>query len=100
ASVEGIECGFIDQPTLERWRTVLIDVLDRGTGWDRARALIANHLRFSGLEEGETLTTFLDSLPELLDETIAFITHAEIEGFVRRSSAAAARAVERYLGCG
>jgi hypothetical protein len=46
------------------------------------------------------LAEFLDSLPALLDETIAHITDAEIEGFVQRATAAAAGAVERYLRCG
>jgi len=62
--------------------------------------MIANHLRISGLQEGETLTTFLDSLPELLNETIAHITSAEVDAFVQRSTEAARKAVERYLGCG
>ncbi|MGE5595811.1 MAG: zinc dependent phospholipase C family protein [Hyphomicrobiales bacterium] len=99
-AIEGVDAGFIDQETLDRWRKVNLDVLDRGMDWDRIRSMIANHLRFAGLEEGETLTSFLDSLPELLDETIAHITSAEVDGFVQRSTAAAAAAVERYLGCG
>jgi hypothetical protein len=62
--------------------------------------MIANHLRYSGLEEGETMSEFLDSLPDLLNETIAHITSAEIDGFVQRSADAVRSAVERYLGCG
>jgi hypothetical protein len=68
--------------------------------WDRMRGMISNHLRFAGLEEGETLGSFLDSLPDLLDETIAHITSAEIDAFVQRATEAARSAVERYLGCG
>ena len=64
------------------------------------RSMISNHLRYAGLQEGETLGTFLDSLPELLDETIAHITSAEIDAFVQRATASARSAVERYLGCG
>jgi hypothetical protein len=63
------------------------------------RGMIANHLRFSCLQEGETLSTFLDNLPELLNDTIAHITDAEVDGFVQRSTDAARKAVERYLGC-
>ena len=61
---------------------------------------LLTHLRYAGLQEGETLGTFLDSLPELLDETIAHITSAEIDAFVQRATASARSAVERYLGCG
>ena len=96
----GIECGFLDTDTLERWRQVSLDVAGRQMDWDRMRGMISNHLRFSGLEEGETLSGFLDSLPELLDATIAHITSAEIDAFVQRATAAARSAIERYLGCG
>ncbi|MBK7724231.1 MAG: zinc dependent phospholipase C family protein [Dehalococcoidia bacterium] len=99
-AVEGIECGFLDAETLERWRQVSADVASRHMDWDRMRSMISNHLRYAGLQEGESLGTFLDSLPELLDETIAHITSAEIDAFVQRATASARSAVERYLGCG
>jgi hypothetical protein len=99
-TVEGIDAGFLDSETLERWRNVTIDISQRNLDWDRARGMVSNHLRGAGLEEGETLASFLDSLPELLDATIAHITSAEIDGFVQRATEAARTAVERYLGCG
>ncbi|MBI2767558.1 MAG: zinc dependent phospholipase C family protein [Chloroflexi bacterium] len=99
-TVENIHTGFIEHATLDRWRQVSYDVAARTMDWDRMRGMISNHLRYSGLEEGESLTSFLDSLPELLDETIGHITSTEVAGFVERSKAAAMLAVERYLGCG
>jgi len=99
-TVDTIDAGFVDSETLERWRQVTADIAARNMDWDRARGMIANHLRHGGLAEGETLTSFLDSLPELLNETIAHITDAEVDGFVQRSTEAARAAVERYLGCG
>ena len=100
ATIEGVECGFLEQETLDRWRQVSLDVAGRKMDWERMRGMISNHLRFSGLEEGETLSGFLDSLPELLDATIAHITSTEIDAFVQRATDAARSAVERYLGCG
>lgn len=99
-TIGGIEAGFVDGATLERWREVTLDVAARNMDWDRMRSMIANHLRFAGLEEGESLASFLDSLPELLNETIAHITDARIDGFVQGATEAAAAAVERYLACG
>ncbi len=99
-AIAGIECGFIESETLERWRLVTLDVAQKSMDWERMRGMISNHLRFAGLKEQETMGDFLDSLPELLDATIAHITSAEIEGFVQRATAAAAAAVERYLRCG
>jgi hypothetical protein len=98
-TIETIDCGFVAPETLERWRGVAVDVATRNMDWERMRVMIANHLRFAGLEEGETLSGFLDSLPELLDETIAYITDTEVQAFVDRATAAASVAVERYL-CG
>jgi Zinc dependent phospholipase C len=100
-TIEGIDvAGFIDRETLERWRKISLDTANRNMDWERMRSMVSNHLRFSGLEEGETLTEFLDSLPELLDETMAYVTNAEVEGFVQRSTAAARTVIERYLRCG
>lgn len=98
-TVENIQCGFVESETLERWRQVSADIATRNMDWERMRGMIANHLRFAGLEEGESLSSFLDSLPELLDETIAHITDAEVAGFVDRATTVAGAAVERYL-CG
>ncbi len=98
-SVENIQAGFVESDTLERWRQVTVDVASHEMDWDRMRGMISNHLRRSGLDEGETLSGFLDSLPELLDATITHITSAEIDAFVRRSTEAARTAVARYLGC-
>jgi hypothetical protein len=98
-SVESIECGFIDHDTLERWRQVTLDIAARDMDWDRARQMISRHLERSGISEPGELAAFLDSLPALESETIAHVTNTEINGFVQRSTEAAARMVMRYLGC-
>lgn len=98
-SVESIECGFIDHETLERWRQVTADIAARDMDWDRARQMIARHLERAGIASPEELERFLDSLPGLEDATIAYVTNAEIDGFVQRSTEEAARTVARYFGC-
>lgn len=99
-TVESIQCGFVDPETLDRWRIVSLDVSQRGLDWDRVRQMISNHLRRSGIADEGDLEAFLDSLPGLLDATIAHVTSDEIDSFMRRSHEAAAGAVERYLTCG
>ncbi|MCA9831659.1 MAG: zinc dependent phospholipase C family protein [Dehalococcoidia bacterium] len=97
-TVEGITvAGFVDSDTLERWRQVSSEIAARNMDWGRMRTMVSNHLRYAGLEEGETLGDFLDSLPELLDATIAHVTDIELDGFVQRSTEVAAAAIERYL---
>ncbi len=104
-TVETIDAGFVDGETLERWRQVARDIAERGMDWDRARAMIENHLRRAGVRDdhdeearGE-LSRFLDSLPELLGETIGHVTSAELDAFIERSTDASAAAVARYLEC-
>ena len=59
--------------------------------WDRARGMIESHLRRSGVDDSEgELSAFLDSLPELLGETIGHVTNAEVDAFIERSTDAAA----------
>jgi hypothetical protein len=99
-TVESIECGFVDHETLDRWRKVALDVAQKDMDWDRMRSMVSNHLKYSGVKESEELGTFLDSIPELLDQTIAYVTSEEIEGFLEVSGDEAAGAIERYLGCG
>ncbi len=99
-TIDTIDAGFVDAETLERWRQVASDIAARGMDWDRARGMIENHLRRSGVDDTEgELTGFLDSLPDLLGETIGHVTSAEVEAFIERSTDAAAAAVGRYLGC-
>lgn len=99
-TVEGIQCGFVDHETLERWRKVTLDVAQKDMDWDRMRSMLSNHLKFAGITEEKELAEYLDSIPGLLDETIAHVTDAEITGFIEHSSATATRAIERYLRCG
>ena len=99
-TVETIDAGFVDAETLDRWRQVACAIAARGMDWDRARGMIETHLRRSGLDDAGELAGFLDSLPDLLGETIGHVTSAEIDAFVERSTDAASAAVGRYLECG
>ena len=100
-TIDTIDAGFVDAETLDRWRQVASDVTARGMDWDRARGMIENHLRRGGLDDSRgELSGFLDSLPDLLGETIGHVTSAEVDAFIERSTEAAAAAVARYLECG
>ena len=96
-TLENIQVGFIEADTLAQWRDVAKDVAERNMDWDRMRGMITNHLKRAGLGDGEDASAFLDSLPELLDETIAHVTNAEVDGFIQRALDESSRAVEAYL---
>lgn len=95
--IQAIAADFVaDEETLERWRVVTADVASHIMDWDRMRNMITNHVR-GVLPDGESLAEYLDSLPQLLDETLQHITLEEVEGFLERSTDTARAAVERYL---
>lgn len=96
-TVEGIECGFIDHETLDKWREVALDVAQRDMDLPRMRSMVSNHLRRAGILEDRELGELLDSIPDLLNETIAHVTSDEIDAFLRRSTEEAAAAIERYF---
>lgn len=100
ATIENIRIGFIEPETLDRWREVARDVAQRDMDWERVRAMIANHLRRAGIGEEAELLRFLDSLPALLDETMAYVSDEQVRAYLERSSEAAAATIARYLGCG
>lgn len=99
-TVENIQVGFIEPETLERWRQVAWEVAARGMDLERMRGMVANHLRRAGIEDSGELASLLDSLPELLDETMAYVTDEQVRGYLERSTEAARTVVARYLGCG
>jgi hypothetical protein len=96
-TVAGVECGFIDHETLDRWRGVCCDIAARDMNWDVMRRMIGNHLRHAGIESEHEVQEFLEHLPELRDETRTYITDAEVEAVVDRAVDAARRSVEGYL---
>jgi hypothetical protein len=96
-TVDGIECGFIDHQTLDKWREVSLDVAQKNMDLPRMRSMVSNHLRRAGIQEDRELGEMLDSIPDLLNETIAHVTSDEIDAFLRRSTEAAAAAIERYF---
>lgn len=99
ATQEGLQVGFVDGETLEKWRQINIEMTQTAMDWDRTRDMIGRHLRYSGVKDPEELNRFLDELPGMLDETIAVITSERLAGFVEKTAERARDAVARYLGC-
>ncbi len=100
ATIENIRVGFIEPQTLDRWREVAREMAERDLDWGRVRTMIANHFRRAGIGEEAELVRFLDSLPDLLDETMAYVSDERVRAYLERSSEAAAATIARYLGCG
>jgi hypothetical protein len=96
----GLQVGFLDAETLERWRQINVEMTETSMDWDRIRAMIGRHLKYSGVTDEAEFNRLLDSLPDLLDETIAHITSDRVRGFVESAKDRARVAMTRYLECG
>ena len=94
-----LEIGFIDGDTLHRWKDVILDVVDHPPDWDRFRYTASKHLKEAGIESPGQFEEFLRSLPDLVDETLRYLTEKRVREFMERSQEASVDAVKEYLEC-
>src|SRR5438105_5612397 len=76
-----LEIGFIDSDTLCRWREVVIEMMGQPADWERFGRAARRHLP-AGAEESREFEEALRSLPDLVDETLRYLTPARIEEFL------------------
>ncbi len=94
-----LEIDFIDGETLRRWKDVILDVVDHPPDWERFRNIAGRHLREAGIDTPEQLEEFLRSLPDLVDETLRYLTEERVREFMERSVEHNVSAVKEYLEC-
>lgn len=94
-----LEIDFIDDETLHRWKEVILEVVDHPPDWERFRAIAGRHLREAGIESPEQFAEFLRSLPDLVDETLRYLSEERLREFMDRSVEGGLGAVRGYLKC-
>lgn len=94
-----IEIDFIDRETLAKWRQVIIDITQQRPDWDRFRERAGRHLREAGFESEDGMLELSESLPELVHETLAYLTADRVDGCLRGALDGSMRAVKDYLSC-
>lgn len=94
-----LEIGFIDGDTLGRWKEVILDVVDHPPDWERFRFIASRHLREAGIETPEKFQEFVRSLPDLVDETLRYLSEERLAEFMERSLELGAGTVKEYLKC-
>lgn len=93
----GEEIGFIDVPTLHRWREVVTNILKQEPTWEAFRTFTTR--RFGGEEgaEPEQVHAFFESIPEALERTLTYVTHERLEAFRADAIRCSTEAVRAYL---
>jgi len=94
-----LEIDFIDGKTLHRWKEVILDVVNSSPDWERFRNIAGRHLRVAGIESPEQFKEFLRSLPDLVDETLRYLTEERLREFMDLSVEHGVGAVKEYLEC-
>jgi hypothetical protein len=93
-----IDVGFLDSEILGRWLQVAIDQAQHPGDWERFRSQASRHLRERGIDSPEEWDQFRRQIPQLLDQTIAHVSTAQVDAFVEEGGERALQAVQRYLG--
>ncbi|HUF53973.1 MAG TPA: zinc dependent phospholipase C family protein [Dehalococcoidia bacterium] len=94
-----IDLGFIDRETLGEWHRVISDFAQTRPDWDRFKSRIVRHLGDSGAEVTEDFDELTRDLPELVDETLRFLSRERIEEWMNESLDASVGAVREYMQC-
>ncbi len=94
-----LEIDFIDGDTLRRWQEVMLDVVNHPPDWERFRYVAGRHLREAGIESPEAFQEFLRSLPDLVEETVRYLTPERVQDFARDSLKRSLGVAKEYLEC-
>lgn len=92
--------GFIDRDTLGQWHGVITDYVQTVPDWDRFRTRTRRHMENGGQEvPDEDFEELARSLPDLVAETLRYLTPERVEDVFRESVAESAAVVKGYLKC-
>jgi hypothetical protein len=94
-----LEIDFIDKDALRKWRTIVSDFAQTQPDWDRFKSRIRRHLSDTGGDaegEGEELAR---SLPDLVDETLRYLSRQRLDEWMDESLEESVAAVREYLRC-
>lgn len=90
---------FIDAETLRRWHEVIVNVVSSEPDWERFRRGARRHLHEFGLEVGDEMEEFTKSLPDLVDETLRYLTPERVRAFIEDSRTGCLQAAKEYMEC-
>jgi hypothetical protein len=94
-----LEIDFIDRDTLRQWHGFVVKLADQMPDWERYKSGIRRHLERTGADLGEDFEEMMMSLPDLVDDTIAYLSRERLEAYVEESRARCVEAVRAYLEC-
>jgi hypothetical protein len=94
-----LEIDFIDRDTLRDWHRVVSDFAKTQPDWTRYRERTRRHLADTGIQADEECEELARELPELVDETLRFLSRERIDEWMEESLAESVTVVREYLAC-
>lgn len=80
-SAVAIDAGFVGRDLLERWRDTTAAMTEHPPDWERFSFIASRHLKSAGIESERGLRDFMESIPELLDDTLGHVDQHTLDGF-------------------
>src|SRR6266508_389989 len=75
-----LDIDLIDADTLRRWRDVIAEIVQNEPNWERFRQAAKRHLKIDA--DGDGVEDLMASLPDLVDETLTYLTSERVEAFM------------------
>lgn len=94
-----LEIDFIDLDTLRQWHGFVVKLGEQMPDWERYKSGARKHLERTGVELGDDFEEMMNSLPDLVDETIKYLTPERLASYLEDSRDRCVEAVKAYLSC-
>lgn len=95
-----IDAGFVDRSLLEQWRDTTAAMTEHPPDWERFSFIASRHLKSAGIESESGLRDFMETIPELLDDTLGHVDQSALDGFFESTAERTAMVLRDWLGSG
>ncbi len=93
-----IDAGFVDQSLLVRWRDTTAAMTEHPPDWERFSFIASRHLKSAGIESESGLREFMETIPQLLDDTLSHVDQRALDGFFESTTERATTVLRDWLG--
>ena len=93
-----IDAGFVDRPLLSQWRDTTAAMTEHPPDWERFSFIASRHLRSAGIESESGLREFMETIPQLLDDTLSHVHQNALDGFFESTTERTSAVLREWLG--
>lgn len=97
-SASGVEVGFIDRPSLDRWSEFVSVVATRKSNWEDFRRFAGKHLIWMRQIAADELDSFFAAFDESLEQVMGIVPNERLGEFREQSIVDSVRVAKEYLG--